>query len=156
MQPSKVNDDLSVEVEIDTTELGLKGGRLEDLKEWRQEANRKKSPEGRKWELVVRLVHVIFKDGTVTEEIPWETMVLIPKEKGDYRGIGIVEVLWKACSVVVNCRLKKSVVFHDSINGFREGRGDGDGNVGVQAGTASGRDCTRAPLPGIPGCTKGL
>ena len=56
---------------------------------------------------MVRLVQVMFRDGTMTEEIAWTTMVLLQKWKGEYRGIGIVEVLWKVCSVVVNCRLKR-------------------------------------------------
>ena len=42
-----------------------------------------------------------------------------------YRGIGLVEVLWKVFSVVVNCWLKISVVLHDALHGFREGRGAG-------------------------------
>ena len=52
-------------------------------------------------------------------------MILISKVKGEYRGIGIVEVLWKVCSVVVNCQLKRSVVLHDALHGFREGIGTG-------------------------------
>ena len=44
---------------------------------------------------MVRLVYVMFRDGTVLEEIAWATMVLLQKGKGGYRSIGIVEVLWK-------------------------------------------------------------
>ena len=73
----------------------------------------------------MRLVQVMFRDGTVPEEIAWTKMVLIPKGKGGYMGIRIVEVLCKVCSFVVNCRLKKSVVMHDALHGFREGRGRG-------------------------------
>ena len=32
-------------------------------------------------------------------------------------------MMCKVCSVVVNCRLKRSVVIHDALHGFREGRG---------------------------------
>ena len=70
-------------------------------------------------------MQVMFRDGTVPEEIAWTKMVLIPKGKGGYRGIRIVEVLCKVCSFVVNCWLKKSVVMHDALHGFREGRGTG-------------------------------
>ena len=31
----------------------------------------------------------------------------------------------KVCSVVVNCRLKRSVVLHNVLHGFRVGRGKG-------------------------------
>ena len=34
-------------------------------------------------------------------------MVFILKGKGEYRGIGLVEVLWKVCSVVVTFRPKR-------------------------------------------------
>ena len=74
---------------------------------------------------MVKLVQVVFRNGTVTEEILWDTMVLLPKWKGGYRGIGLVEVLWNMCSVVVNCQLKISVVFRDALHGFIKGKGAG-------------------------------
>ena len=71
-------------------------------------------------------------DGTVTVEIAWAKMVLIPKCKGDYRGIGLVEVLCKVCPVVVNCRLKNSDMIHDALHGFRIGRGTGMATLGAK------------------------
>ena len=38
--------------------------RAEDLKEWCKKAKREKEPVGRRWELVVRLVQVMFRVGT--------------------------------------------------------------------------------------------
>ena len=75
MQLLAVNDDILEEVEIDIAVLGLKGGReggpsgmrTKDLKGWRKEVKRKKDIEDRRWEPVVRLVQVIFRDGTVLE-----------------------------------------------------------------------------------------
>ena len=52
-------------------------------------------------------------------------MFLLPKWKGGYRGIRLVEMLWKVFSVVVDFRLKRSVVLHNTLHGFREGRGTG-------------------------------
>ena len=43
----------------------------------------------------MRLVQVMFRDGKVPEETSWAKMVLISKVKGEYSGIGMVEVLWK-------------------------------------------------------------
>ena len=71
--------------------------REEYQKGWHKEAKREKDPEERRWEPVDRLVKVMFRDGTIPEEISWKTMVLLPKGKGEYRGIGIVEVLWNVC-----------------------------------------------------------
>ena len=47
---------------------------------------------------------------------------LHPKGKGGYRGIVVVEVFCKVCSVVVNCSLKRSVVLHNALHGFIKGR----------------------------------
>ena len=52
-------------------------------------------------------------------------MVLIPKGKGDYRGIGLVAVLWKVVEVILNRRLTSSITFHDVLHGFRADRGTG-------------------------------
>ena len=40
-------------------------------------------------------------------------MVLLPKGKGEYRGIGPVEVAWKVCPVVLNLKMKREVDLHD-------------------------------------------
>ena len=53
-------------------------------------------------------------------------MVLIPKGKGDYQGIGLVEVMWKVVAVVLNRRLTSSITFHDVLHGFRAGHGTGN------------------------------
>ena len=64
---------------------------------------------------MLRLIQLIFRDGKVPNYIVWATMFLLPKGKGGNRGIVIVEVLWKVCSVVVNYRLKMSVVLHNAL-----------------------------------------
>ena len=98
---------------------GLSCMRAENLKGWRKEAKWDKNPEGKGWDLVVRLVQVMRRDRMMTEEISWAKMVLIPKGRGEYRCIGLVEVMWKVCSVVVNFRLKRSFVLHNAFHGFR-------------------------------------
>ena len=52
-------------------------------------------------------------------------MVLIPKGKTDYRGVGIVEVMWKVVAEILNIRLTASITFHDLLHCFRESRGTG-------------------------------
>ena len=42
---------------------------------------------------MVELVQTAFRDEDLTEEATWQAVVLIPPEKGDYRGIGLVEVM---------------------------------------------------------------
>ena len=57
------------------------------------------------------------------EEATWQAVVLIPKGKKDYRGIGLVEVMWKVVVAILNRRFTASITYHDFLNGFREGRG---------------------------------
>ena len=51
-------------------------------------------------------------------------MVLIPKGGGGYRGIGLLEPIWKVIEVIMDKRLNE-VEFRDSLHGFRAGRGTG-------------------------------
>ena len=55
----------------------------------------------------------------------WQAVVLIPKGKNDYRGIGLVEVMWKVVAVIINRRFTSSITYHDVLHGFRAGRGTG-------------------------------
>ena len=73
----------------------------------------------------MRLIQRTFKDGVVPEEVAWKTMVFLVKGRGDYWGIGIVEVVRKVCAAMVNCQLKRTVKLHDTLYGFRAGRGTG-------------------------------
>ena len=50
-------------------------------------------------------------------------MVPIPKGKGEYRGIGLVGTIFKVCTSIVNSCLQSSIVLHDVLHGFRQGRG---------------------------------
>ena len=51
-------------------------------------------------------------------------MVLIPKpEPGQFRGIGLLEPVWKLISAVINRRLMDHVKFHDDLHGFLPNRG---------------------------------
>ena len=74
---------------------------------------------------MVRLIQLAFVEGRLPEELTWETMILPPKGKWEYRGIGLVEVAQKLFTLVMNLWMKKGVDHRDSLNGFREGSGMG-------------------------------
>ena len=74
---------------------------------------------------MVELVQTAFRDVKLAEEATWQAVVLIPKGKGDYRGIGLVEVMWKVLVVILNCCFTYSITFHNVLHGFRSGRGTG-------------------------------
>ena len=50
-----------------------------------------------------------FREGKLVEEATWQAVVLIPKGKKDYRGIGLVEVMWKVVAVILNRRFTASI-----------------------------------------------
>ena len=52
-------------------------------------------------------------------------MVLIPKGEKDYRGIGLVEGMWKVVAEIVNFWITASITFHEFLQGFRAGSGTG-------------------------------
>ena len=47
------------------------------------------------------------------------------KGGGDYCRIGLVEVVWKAVTVILNRRLTAYINYYKSLYGFRAGRGMG-------------------------------
>ena len=56
---------------------------------------------------------------------------LIPKRNIQFRGIRLVEVIWKAVLAVVNFRKGAMVNFHDMLHGFRSGIGTGTASTEV-------------------------
>ena len=55
-------------------------------------------------------------------ECALQIVFLIPKCNGKFRGIGILEVIWKEVSGVVNVWIWVAVDFHDTLHGFSSGR----------------------------------
>ena len=61
----------------------------------------------------------------MAEEATWQTVVLIPKGKNEYRVIGLVEVMWKVLAVILHRRLTTAITYHDFLHCFLAGRGTG-------------------------------
>ena len=49
----------------------------------------------------------------------------LPKGKGYYRGIGLVEVMWKVVAEILPRRLTTAITYHDALHGFWAGRDTG-------------------------------
>ena len=56
-------------------------------------------------------------------------MILLPKRNGEYRGIGLVEVIWKIITTIINSRLRTAISLHDALHGFRKVSGLGTATV---------------------------
>ena len=58
---------------------------------------------------MAELAQTAFRDGVLAEEATWQAVVLIPKGGRDYRGIGLIEVVWKAVAVILNRHFTASI-----------------------------------------------
>ena len=74
---------------------------------------------------LVWLVQEPFRTGRLNQEALWSAVVLLPKGNGDFRGIGLIEALWKVIEKIIDRRLSDSIQFHDVLHGFRAKRGTG-------------------------------
>ena len=73
----------------------------------------------------MELIHAAFSEGGLAEEATWQAVVLIPKGKKEYRGIGQVEVMWTVVAEILNRWLAASITYHNFLHGFWAGRGTG-------------------------------
>ena len=116
--------------------------RADDLKVWlacaKAEAKARQDGEGGlegagdTWRMLVRLIQHIWNTGEIPQRMLLTIVVLIPKgNSGDFRGIGLLEVIWKVIEQVVDARLK-CVPLHDALHGFRPGRSCGTGIMEVK------------------------
>ena len=105
--------------------------RAEHIKEWLQGVCKEENPKltgfegaGDPWRLLMRLVTAVWETGTIPQQLGWIIVVLIPKGGGDYRGIGLLEPIWKIIERVMDQRLN-AIQLHESLHGCRDGRGTG-------------------------------
>ena len=77
------------------------------------------APNSTNWKKVVYIVQEEFFNGTLAEESTCQTVVLIPKgASSDFRGIGLVKVIWKAVTSLLNQRLTEAIKLHEVMHGF--------------------------------------
>ena len=90
------------------------------------EERREKAPaEMINWERVVALLRADLGEGLLVEESTWQAVVLIPTGKREYRGIGLVRVMWKIVAAILNHWLTSSITYNNFLHGFWAGRGTG-------------------------------
>ena len=79
--------------------------RTEHLQSWLAEATQEEQPDIASWEKVVDILQMVFRYGRLIVECTRQKLVIIPKGNGDFKEIGIMEVLWKALLGAINWRL---------------------------------------------------
>jgi exonuclease III len=132
-QQPVVNDGLPdiAEIKLAITRLrngrapGSSGIRAEDLRHWvtmHEEQFGDKTP----FDTLCELVKSAFMDRDLPQDLHVAILVLLPKPNStEFRGIGLLDTIWKFISSIINERMKKVVVFDNAVHGFRKHRGTG-------------------------------
>ena len=66
------------------------------------------------------------------EDMAWSKLVLLPKGNGEFRGIGLLEIVWKLIETIIHVRISTSVTFCEVLHGFRAKRGTGTAIIEVK------------------------
>jgi hypothetical protein len=141
----EISDDMPTDSEMRTVVRGLKNRqaagatamRAEHIKGWldkiqRNEKAARETPgregadpgAGRKWRIFVELIQTIWEQGENPEQMSWMVIILLPKGGGVFRGIGLLDPLWKVVEKIMVCRLG-TIEFHPCLRGGLPKRGTG-------------------------------
>lgn len=109
---------------------GLTTIRVDHPKEWYKLSHLERRDQAvdteaaRKWTLVVKIIRECFESGTAPIAFRYGTLVIIPKDdKGGVRGIGLLEVVHKLMSTIINLRMTAAINFCLAVHGFCQHRG---------------------------------
>jgi hypothetical protein len=97
---------------------GASGICAEHLREWMKGATDEcKDPvKVMAWNKVLELVELVFTGKPLPKSFGVGILVLIPKGVPDqYRGIALLEVIYKLVSAIINRRLTARIDFHDAV-----------------------------------------
>jgi hypothetical protein len=138
-----INDVMPSDAEIRGVVKALRNGRAgntrgmkaEHLKQWLSmaESEEKSKAEGGEgyegrgdtWRIFVRLVQHVWETGDIPRQMRWVVVVLLPKgNSGDFRGIGLLDPVWKVMEKILDGRLA-NLECHDCLHGFLANRGCG-------------------------------
>ncbi len=83
--------------------VGASGMRAKHVKEWLRGIKREEDPahqggvpgDGDNWRLFLRLIKAAWTNGIVPCQLLWIIVILILKGVGNYRVIGLLELIWK-------------------------------------------------------------
>ena len=59
-----------------------------------------------RWDALVIMTQLAFREGHLPDDLTWTTMTLLEKGQGDYRGIGMVEMIYNMIATIINNRLR--------------------------------------------------
>ncbi len=86
---------------------GATGMKAEHLKEWLADITLEERVEGGveglgdRWWSFVALLQAIWITGTIPTQMTWMIVILLPKGGGNFRGIGLLDPIWKVVEKVM-------------------------------------------------------
>ena len=96
----------------------------EHLCKWLGETKWEEAPDANHWQNVVSIVQEVLRNGILVDDSMWQMVVLVPKGGGgEFWGIGLLEVLCKTVTGLLNRHFTSAICFHDVLHGFQAGRG---------------------------------
>jgi hypothetical protein len=134
--PDEVPSDHKIRDAARDLPSGRAGGaskmRAEDIKRWLCCITLEEDPEkgtnnmgkGNNWRLLVGLIQMIWTQGKIPQQLTWVIVVLLPKGGRDYRGIGLLEPLWKVVERIMDRQLN-ALPLHEALHRCRNERGTG-------------------------------
>jgi Reverse transcriptase (RNA-dependent DNA polymerase) len=141
-----INDKIPEEEEIIKSLKKLRNGKapgssgisVDEIKSWYNRARVLKEEKIdekaiKLWDSVIEIIKIAFRTGEVPMAFKRGTLVLIPKPgSNDFRGIALLETIYKIVSMIIHRRLIESIPFHDSIHGFRTERGTSTAIINIK------------------------
>jgi hypothetical protein len=121
------------------TPPGPTGTRAEHLKEWLAAARKEVDPDAKFWDSLVELIQYVFEKGEIPTETAWSVLVLIPKGSGGCKGIGLLEIVWKLISSIIDRRLKEKLNFMMLYTGLELLGGTGTATIEAKLAVFSER-----------------
>ena len=83
------------------------------------------------------------------EALEWTMMSIIPKGGGEYKGIGLIEVICKVFASIVNNIIWNELTLHEFFHNFRKGRGKGTATIEENLAQKICRNSPRATFTGV-------
>jgi Reverse transcriptase (RNA-dependent DNA polymerase)/Endonuclease/Exonuclease/phosphatase family len=122
------DSELSVE-EIRSAAKKLKAGKCPGVNSFRSDTMKKwangddGSEDHSRFLKLCALCQKIYRTGHVPQHMREGILVLLPKGNNDFRGITLLDCLYKLIASVLNRRAAKAIRFHEGVHGFRAERG---------------------------------
>jgi Reverse transcriptase (RNA-dependent DNA polymerase) len=85
------------------------------------------------WNKVLEIINMVFIGSAIPSQFGIGILVLIPKGTPvQYRGIALLETIYKLIASIINQRLTNSIEFYPAIHGSRKRRGTGTAIINLK------------------------